>query len=67
MAGGFNPDDLASKLGAVLEGGDEKQEQTEEEKKAAFKKRMKNHYKGEFNMANLLRQKPPVDEDEDDD
>ena len=35
--------------------------------KEAFKKKMKSHYKGEFNMAALLRAKPPVDEDEDDD
>ena len=28
---------------------------------------MKGHYKGEFNAAALLRQKPPVDSDEDDD
>lgn len=35
--------------------------------KAAFRAKMKGHYKGEFNMASLLRQKPPVDEDEEDD
>ena len=34
--------------------------------KANFRKRMKNHYKGEFNMAALLRSKPADDSDEDD-
>ena len=34
--------------------------------KANFKKKMKNHYKGEFNMAALLRNKP-VDDDDDSD
>ena len=35
--------------------------------KKAFRAKMKGHYKGEFNAAALLRQKPPVDSDEDDD
>lgn len=34
--------------------------------KQAFRAKMKGHYKGEFNAAALLRQKPPVDSDEDD-
>lgn len=34
--------------------------------KANFKKKMKNHYKGEFNMAALLKSKPPPDSDEED-
>ena len=33
--------------------------------KANFKKKMKNHYKGEFNMAALLKAKPPMDEEVD--
>lgn len=32
----------------------------------AFRAKMKGHYKGEFNAAALLRQKPPVDSEEDD-
>ena len=35
--------------------------------KAAFRAKMKGHYKGEFNMAALLRAKPPADDDEEDD
>ncbi len=34
--------------------------------KADFKKRMKSHYKGEFNAAALLRAKPNWDDEEDD-
>ena len=34
--------------------------------KKAFRAKMKGHYKGEFNMASLLKQKP-VDDDEDED
>ena len=33
--------------------------------KANFRKKMKNHYKGEFNMAALLRSKPPADDSDD--
>ena len=35
--------------------------------KAAFKKRMKSHYKGEFNAAAVLRAKPDWEDEEDDD
>ena len=34
--------------------------------KANFKKKMKNHYKEEFNMASLLKSKAPPEDDEDD-
>ena len=62
---GFNPNDLMSRLEET------KQEAISEEQskfskissnisfvrveKANFKNKMKNHYKGEFNMANLLK------------
>lgn len=34
--------------------------------KKAFRARMKGHYKGEFNAAALLKQKPPPVEDDED-
>ena len=34
--------------------------------KKAFRSKMKNHYKGEFNMAALMKAKPDWDADEDD-
>ena len=72
--GGINPADLASRLEET------KTEAINEEEskcirylienfrileKANFKKKMKNHYKGEFNMAALLKAKPPMDEEDD--
>ena len=52
---------VAGKLGESGHDGKrkyyEEDEQEEEERRNEFKKRMKNHYKGEFNAAALLRKK----------
>ena len=47
---GLDAGDLFSKLADTKQGIDE-----EAEKKAAFKKKMKSHYKNEFNASAMLR------------
>ena len=50
--GALDPNDLTNRL---LAASNSEEPQSEEAKKAAFKKRVKSHYKGEFNAAALLR------------
>ena len=59
--GGIDPDALAKKLQGSLD-----EEVEKDEKKKAFRAKMKSHYKGEFNMAAALKQKP-ISDDEDED